>query len=137
MVGLAPGGTVDTFARTFSKAWQKYIPGNPTMVVKNMTGGGGIKATNFVYNAAAKDGLTILWGSWIPIAQALNYKGFRARYENFEFLGGTPDIRVSYARTDVMYGPFPVCKDVFLRCWRTVMYSASVSRCFVRGAMMG
>lgn len=104
MVGLSPGGTVDTFARAFSKAWQKYIPGNPTMIVKNMTGGGGIKATNYVYNAAAKDGMTILWGSWIPIAQALEYKGFRARYENFEFLGGTPDIRVSYARTDVIPG---------------------------------
>jgi len=104
MVGLAPGGTVDTFARSFSKAWRKYIPGNPTMIVKNMTGGGGMKATNFVYEAAQKDGQTILWSSWIPIAQALNYKGFKARYENFAFLGGTPDTRVSYARTDVIPG---------------------------------
>ena len=104
MVGLAPGGTVDTFARAFSKAWREYIPGKPTMIVKNMTGGGGIKATNFVYEAADKDGLTILWNSWIPIAQALQYKGFRARYEKFEFLGGTPDTRVSYARTDVIPG---------------------------------
>jgi len=104
MVGLAPGGTVDTFARAFSSAWRKYIPGKPIMIVKNMTGGGGIKATNFVYEAAHKDGLTILWSSWIPIAQALNYKGFRARYENFSFLGGTPDTRVSYARTDVIPG---------------------------------
>jgi len=120
IVGLAPGGTVDTFARQFGAAWQKYIPGKPTMIVKNMTGGGGMKATNYVYEAAAKDGLTILWGSWIPIAQALQYKGFRARYEKFEFLGGTPDIRVSYARTDVIPGglkkptDFMKAKKVFI-----------------------
>jgi len=100
MVGLAPGGTVDTFARQFSAVWEKYIPGKPNMIVKNMTGGGGLKATNFVYEAAKADGLTLYWGPWIPIAQALGTKGFRARYEKFAFLGGTPDIRVSYARTD-------------------------------------
>jgi tripartite-type tricarboxylate transporter receptor subunit TctC len=111
MVGLAPGGTVDTFARAFSNAWQKYIPGKPTMIVKNMTGGGGMKATNFVYEAAAKDGMTILWTSWIPIAQALNYPGFRARYEKFAFLGGTPDIRVAYARTDVIPGGLKKATD--------------------------
>lgn len=112
MVGLSPGGTVDTFARAFSAAWQKYIPGKPTMIVKNMTGGGGIKATNYVYEAAAKDGLTILWSSWIPIAQALEYKGFRARYEQMPFLGGTPDIRVTYARTDVIPGGLKKPTDI-------------------------
>jgi tripartite-type tricarboxylate transporter receptor subunit TctC len=112
LVGLSPGGTVDTFARQFSAAWAKYIPGKPTMIVKNMTGGGGMKATNFLYEAAAKDGLTILWGPWIPIAQALNYKGFKARYEKFEFLGGTPDTRVSYARTDSVPGGLKSPADI-------------------------
>lgn len=120
MVGLSPGGTVDTFARAFSAVWKNYIPGHPNMIVKNMTGGGGIKATNYVYEAAAKDGLTILWGSWIPIAQALNYKGFKARYEKFAFLGGTPDVRVSYARTDIIPGglkkptDFMKAKNIFI-----------------------
>lgn len=104
MVGLSPGGTVDTFARQFGAVWKNYIPGKPNLIVKNMTGGGGIKATNYVYTAAAKDGMTILWGPWIPVAQALNYKGFKARYEKFEFLGGIPDTRVSYARTDIIPG---------------------------------
>src|SRR5258708_23391439 len=35
----------------------KYLPGNPTVVAKNMEGGGGMRLANFLYNAAAKDGL--------------------------------------------------------------------------------
>jgi tripartite-type tricarboxylate transporter receptor subunit TctC len=37
----------------------KYIPGNPTIIAKNMPGAGGLKATNFLYNVAPKDGRTI------------------------------------------------------------------------------
>jgi len=112
LVGLAPGGTVDTFARQFGAAWQKYIPGKPKIIVKNMTGGGGMKATNYLYEAAQKDGLTIMWGPWLPIAQALQYKGFKARYERFAFLGGTPDVRVSYARTDSVPGGLKKPTDI-------------------------
>ncbi len=112
LVGLAPGGSVDTFARQFSAAWSKYIPGKPTMIVKNMTGGGGIKATNYLYEAAQKDGLTIMWGPWVPVAQALNQKGFKARYEKFAFLGGTPDVRISYARTDSVPGGLKKPADI-------------------------
>jgi hypothetical protein len=104
MVGLAAGGTIDTFARQFAAYWSKHTPGNPTMIVKNMTGGGGMNATNFVYEAAAKDGLTLYFGTWFPLAQALKTPGFRSRYENFHFLGGIADTRISYSRTDVIPG---------------------------------
>lgn len=112
IVGLSPGGSVDTFARAFSAVWNNHIPGKPYMIVKNMTGGSGVKATNYVYNVARPDGLTILWGSWKPLAQALQLKGFKARYEKFEFLGGTPDVRVSYARTDVIPGGLKKPTDI-------------------------
>lgn len=112
LVGLAPGGTVDTFARQFGAAWRKHIPGRPKMIVRNMTGGGGMRATNYLYEAARKDGLTIMWGPWLPIAQALQYPGFKARYERFAFLGGTPDVRVSYARTDSVPGGLKTPTDI-------------------------
>lgn len=112
MVGLAAGGTVDTFARLFAGYWQKHIPGNPTIVVRNMTGGGGLRVTNFVYEAVQPDGLTVLWGSWFPIDQALGTKALRARYEKFPFLGGTPDIRVGYARTDSIPGGLKKASDI-------------------------
>ena len=111
-VGLAAGGTVDTLARQFATTWEKYVPGHPTMIVKNMTGGGGMKATNYVYEAAPKDGSVIYYGTWIPVAQALKTKGFKAQYEKFFYLGGVGDTRVVYARTDSIPGGLKKPADI-------------------------
>src|SRR5581483_5674197 len=58
-VGLSPGGGYDLNARLVAKYLGKYIPGNPTVVVKNMPGAGGLVMTNFVANVPPKDGLSI------------------------------------------------------------------------------
>jgi tripartite-type tricarboxylate transporter receptor subunit TctC len=58
-VGLSPGGGYDQNARLVAKYFGKYVPGNPTVVVKNMPGGGGIVMTNYVANVAERDGLHI------------------------------------------------------------------------------
>ncbi len=112
IVGLEAGGTVDTFARTFSGYLRKHIPGNPAVIVQNMPGAGGKTATNHVFERAAPDGLTILYGPWDPLAQALGDQGLRARYEKFEFLGGTGDIRVIYSRRDVVPGGIKAATDI-------------------------
>ena len=59
VVSSSAGGGYDTLARAISRYLPKHIPGNPAVVVRNMPGAGGIVATNFVYNVAPKDGLTI------------------------------------------------------------------------------
>ncbi len=56
-VGLSPGGGYDLNARLVSRHLGKYIPGNPTVVVRNMPGAGGLIMTNHVANVAPKDGL--------------------------------------------------------------------------------
>jgi tripartite-type tricarboxylate transporter receptor subunit TctC len=58
-VGLSPGGGYDQNARLVARYFGKYVPGNPTVVVKNMPGGGGLVMTNYVANVAPKDGLHI------------------------------------------------------------------------------
>jgi tripartite-type tricarboxylate transporter receptor subunit TctC len=58
-VGLSPGGGYDLNARLVAKYFGKYVPGNPTVIVKNMPGGGGLVMTNSVANAMDKDGLHI------------------------------------------------------------------------------
>ena len=58
-VGLSVGGGYNLNARLVAKYLGKYIPGNPTVVVKNMPGGGGLVMTNFLANAAPKNGLHI------------------------------------------------------------------------------
>lgn len=55
-VGYSAGGGYDTYARTIARHMGKHIPGNPTIVVKNMPGAGSLTAANHIYNAAPKDG---------------------------------------------------------------------------------
>lgn len=104
LVGVEAGGTVDTLARLFVGYLRKHIPGNPAIVIQNMPSAAGVGATNFVYEKAQPDGLTILFNSWDPLAQVLGDQGMRARYENFEFVGGVGDIRVIYGRSDLVPG---------------------------------
>src|SRR5260370_20046976 len=59
VVGFASGGGYDVYARLLARHLGKYIPGNPSLVVQNMVGAGGLRAANFVYSAAPKDGTTI------------------------------------------------------------------------------
>jgi hypothetical protein len=112
IVGLDVGGTSDIFARTFATYLRQHIPGNPNIIVQNMPGGAGLVATNFLVERAKPDGMTILWGPWDPLAQVLGSSGMRARYETFEFVGGTGDIRVNYARMDAVPGGLKKASDI-------------------------
>jgi tripartite-type tricarboxylate transporter receptor subunit TctC len=59
VVGFSPGAAYDVWARLMAQHWSKFIPGNPSFVVQNMTGGGSLIAANHVYNVAKPDGLTL------------------------------------------------------------------------------
>jgi tripartite-type tricarboxylate transporter receptor subunit TctC len=59
IVGFAPGGINDISARIVGRHLGRFIPGNPTVVVQNMPGAGGLGAANRMYNVAEKDGSVI------------------------------------------------------------------------------
>src|SRR6266508_2655447 len=59
LVASGPGGTTDVSARLVGRYLGKHIPGNPGIVVQNMSGGGGLVAANYLFNVAKPDGLTI------------------------------------------------------------------------------
>jgi tripartite-type tricarboxylate transporter receptor subunit TctC len=59
IAGLPPGGGVDGEMRVLARYFAKYIPGNPTIVARNMPGAAGIILANSLYNTAAVDGLTL------------------------------------------------------------------------------
>jgi tripartite-type tricarboxylate transporter receptor subunit TctC len=60
LVASGPGATTDFGARLVGRFLGKHMPGNPGVVVRNMSGGGGLIAANYLYNVAKPDGLTIL-----------------------------------------------------------------------------
>jgi tripartite-type tricarboxylate transporter receptor subunit TctC len=56
-VGPASGYSV--WARLVAAHLGRHVPGSPTVIVQNMPGGGGIKAANYLYSQASKDGLEL------------------------------------------------------------------------------
>jgi tripartite-type tricarboxylate transporter receptor subunit TctC len=55
-IGYSAGGGYDIYARVLARHMGKHIPGNPTVVPKNMEGAGSLRLANWLYNVAAKDG---------------------------------------------------------------------------------
>ena len=88
IVGLSPGGGYDTYSRLIARHVGKYIPGNPTVIVENMTGAGSLIAANHVYKIAKPDGLTI--GHFIGglfLQQLLGKEGIEFDARRFEYIG--------------------------------------------------
>jgi tripartite-type tricarboxylate transporter receptor subunit TctC len=88
LVGFPAGGGFDTYSRMIGRHIGKYIPGNPTVVVDNVTGAGSLVAANSVYKAAKPDGLTI--GNFIGnlISQQLfGGQGIEFDARKFEWIG--------------------------------------------------
>jgi tripartite-type tricarboxylate transporter receptor subunit TctC len=104
-VGFTAGGAFDVWGRLIAQYMAKYIPGNPTLVVQNMTGGGSMIAANYVYNVAKPDGLTL--GIVSPGIYILQLSGQKeAQYEWFKYSWiGSPEktARVFYIRADTPY----------------------------------
>jgi tripartite-type tricarboxylate transporter receptor subunit TctC len=63
-VGADVGGGYDIYARTLARHMSRHIPGNPTIVVKNMPGAGSGRTALFISNVAPKDGSTL--GALMP-----------------------------------------------------------------------
>jgi tripartite-type tricarboxylate transporter receptor subunit TctC len=59
LVGVAPGGSFDLYARLAARHLGNHIPGHPTIVVQNKSGAGGMTAVNYLYNVAPKDGTVL------------------------------------------------------------------------------
>jgi len=59
IVPVSAGGSFDVWARILARHMSKHLPGNPSLIVQNMTGGGGLVGANYLYGVAKPDGLTI------------------------------------------------------------------------------
>jgi tripartite-type tricarboxylate transporter receptor subunit TctC len=59
IVPFNAGGGIDIYARLLARHLGKHVPGNPTVVVQNRPGAGGISGLNYLTNVAPKDGTFI------------------------------------------------------------------------------
>src|SRR5256884_8819664 len=58
-IGYTAGGSYDLYGRLVARHLGKHIPGQPTVVAQNMPGAGSLKAANYIYDVAPKDGTAL------------------------------------------------------------------------------
>lgn len=88
VVGSGAGGGYDIYARLLARRMGEYIPGKPTLIVKNVVGGGGIRAANLLYNVSPRDGSVIATVSRAMItAPALGVDAAKFDAGKFTWLG--------------------------------------------------
>jgi tripartite-type tricarboxylate transporter receptor subunit TctC len=88
IVGLAPGGGYDTYARVIARHLGRHIPGNPTVVVENMPGAGSLISANHLFKVAKPDGLTVgKFSGTLILGQVLGQPGIEFDGRKFEYIG--------------------------------------------------
>ena len=90
IIPSSPGGDYDLRARMVAQYMSRYIPGNPTIVPRNMPGGGGITAANWLHVQAPRDGTALETPlSTMPLAQAMKMRGVQFDVTQWSWIGNT------------------------------------------------
>ncbi len=105
-VGYGPGGGYDAYARLIARHLGRHIPGEPTVVVQNMPGAGSLRAANFIFNVAPKDGTAMATFGRDMIVFALISNNPNAQFDprRFTWFGspssGQDDAYILWTRKD-------------------------------------
>jgi len=93
IVGFSPGGGYDLYARVLARHIGKHIPGNPAVTIQNMPGAGSLKAANYLYNVAPKDGAVFgTFDRGLPMEKLLGRtEGERFDAVKFTWIGSVAD----------------------------------------------
>src|SRR2546423_8413177 len=87
-IGYSVGGAYDLYARVLARHLGKHIPGNPTIVPKNMEGAGSLRLANWLYNVGAKDGSVFgTIGRGTAFDPLLGSKGAQFQADKFTWIG--------------------------------------------------
>jgi len=92
-IGFAPGGSYDFYGRLFARHIGRHLPGQPTVVPQSMPGAGGIRAANFLYAAAPKDGTAVgIVTQTLPLEEALGNPSAKYKVSEFAWIGRVTDV---------------------------------------------
>src|SRR5689334_16342461 len=97
IINYPAGGPNDIEGRIIAQHLPAHIPGKPTIVVKNVSGAGGVIGTNQLAEAAP-NGESIGFFTLDIIAQLLGNPALRVNYADFVMIGGVENPLVVYMR---------------------------------------
>lgn len=87
-LGFGAGGGYANYCRQLVAYWPKHIPGEPGVICQYMPGGGGVKAANYMYNVAPKDGSMLsMISDYAAIAQLLEPHKVKYDIGKFKWVG--------------------------------------------------
>ena len=87
-IGYAAGGGYDAYGRMLARYYGKFMPGNPTVVPRNMPGAGSIVLANALYNTLPKDGTAIgIIGRGVPMEPLFGRPGPKFEAAKFNYIG--------------------------------------------------
>ena len=109
----AKTGSLALAAQIVAQHLGRYIPGNPTVIFRQMPGGAHLGATGYIYNAAEADGLSILAANpGVAMAELAGLSQVRFDIRKFEWLGSSgSDGALFSIRADLPYKTFKEFKD--------------------------
>src|SRR5262245_25263049 len=88
IVGGSAGGGFDTYSRVMARHMGRHIPGNPALLVENMTGAGTLIAAKFLHSSAKPDGLTFgIFNGGLILGRVLGMKGIDFDVRELQFIG--------------------------------------------------
>jgi tripartite-type tricarboxylate transporter receptor subunit TctC len=88
LVGASPGGIFDAYSRILARHLSRHIAGNPTFVVENVPGAGGLIVANRMYKAVKPDGLTIgHFNGGLVLGQVVGSPGIEFDAPKFQWIG--------------------------------------------------
>ena len=91
-IGYSVGGGYDIYARALARHMGRHLPGNPTLVPKNMEGAGSLRLANWLYKVAPKDGTAFgIIGRGIAFDPLLGGKGAQFKATDFGWIGSAND----------------------------------------------
>jgi tripartite-type tricarboxylate transporter receptor subunit TctC len=104
LINFAAGGPTDIEGRIVARHLAKHIPGNPTIIVQNMAGAGGVTGINFLGEAAKRDGLTMGYFTGPYNHHMMKSASLRTDLMKVPFIASVGSVTVCYIRSDVPPG---------------------------------
>ena len=91
-IGYSVGGAYDVYARLIARFIGRHIPGNPTIVPRNMEGAGSLRLANWLYQVAPKDGLAFgTFGRGAAFDPLLGVQGAAFEATKYNWIGSAND----------------------------------------------